>query len=113
MARVALYLLACGLAACGHDSNAAYSAQWENAHLAQNKALLTTDWDVLHAPDRLELFTLSHHSVNGEERSDLATDQVFHNYPILGRADIVDRVSQRQLVEGFYQSSREGDGEMM
>ena len=100
-----MLLLCClGLPACQDQSD-----NYLRAHEALNRALLTTIWDVLRQPDQLELLSLSHR----RHEDDGPPERLFHGYRVLGRASIDDVAQRRQIVSAFYQSAREGDGEML
>jgi len=104
MGRPSVLLLCClGLPACQDQSD------YLRAHDALNRALLTTIWDVLRQPDRLEMLSLSHR----RRPDDGPEERLFHGYRVLGRASIDDVAQRRQIVSAFYQSAREGDGEML
>jgi hypothetical protein len=99
------------LGAC--SDRVAWEDETQRTHGPLDEALRTTAWEVLSQPDRMELLSLSHHSVENREYSELVTDGVFHGYPVLGRAVIDDRDEQRLLVRSFYESARDARGEML
>jgi hypothetical protein len=97
-------LLCClALAACEEQN------EFLRAHEALNRALLTSIWDVLTQPDRLEVLSLSHR----RHPDDGPPERLLHGYRVLGRATIDEPAQRRQIVSAFYQSAREGDGEML